>query len=73
VTAQRLVDAILDGATTEEAILAAVTEFGITRREFTELDERPGQFDGPRDYKAWHMYLRRVRNNPDNNLFDRLR
>lgn len=69
----RFIDAI-EGATpaTPSTVLACVTAAGLTPSDFIELDERPGQFGSYRD-GTWHSSLRRVRNDPNGDLFDRLR
>lgn len=57
-------------------VLAAVTDHELTMADFIELDERPGQFGriNGRDYTAsnWFRNLRITRNDPTNDLFDRL-
>lgn len=60
----------LETADTEEQVLALMD--GVTYNVFMALDEKPGHFDGSYTRNKWHMHLRRARNNPDNNLFDRL-
>lgn len=55
-----------------EDVLAAVDSVGITGHDFVELDERPAQFDSRYRDHGWHAALRRVRNDPANDLFERL-
>lgn len=53
-------------------VLAAVSDLGITGADFEEIDERPAQFDSRYRSHGWHIALRRVRNDGDNDLFERL-
>lgn len=69
IEAEKLVP-LLEAATTEERVLEVMT--GASYNAFVELDERPGQFQPTYTRSNWHRHLRRARNNPDNDLFDRL-
>lgn len=69
----QLIGAIDGPEVTEHAtVLAIIDSIGITGADFIELDERPGQFDHAYHEHSWHSLLRRVRNDPTNDLFDRL-
>lgn len=57
-------------AKSDQDVLAAID--GISREAFIALDEIPGFFGYKYCGVAWHHRLRHARNNPDNNLFDRL-
>lgn len=59
----------------EQAVLDLVNTHELTYEEFRLLDEQPGRFYIGGDYRnrEWHRRLRVVRNNPSNDLFDRLR
>lgn len=69
-----------DEAQRQQEILEKVTEVGLNRSDFIHLDEKPGEYGykvTPEGYWAkegaeWHWKLRRVRNDPDSDLFDRL-
>jgi hypothetical protein len=59
----------------DRVTLAVVVLHELTYADFMEVDERPGQFDVPKDgttYGAWHVALRRARNNPEVDLFNAL-
>lgn len=76
----RFIEAIANGSValdTEfvagpDMVLAAVDEVGITGHDFEQLDTSPGQFDRRYRDHGWHSALRRVRNDPANDLFERL-
>lgn len=62
-----------------DAVLALVSEMGLTRSDFVALDEKPGWFyvavDGkrvPYERSEWARRLRVVRNDGSNDLFERL-
>lgn len=54
----------------EGIVLEELHNCGVTRDDFIELDERPGQFDHKYRENQWHRLLRLARNNPDNDLFE---
>lgn len=52
------------------AVLRILTEEGVTRNWFVELDLKPGFYDP--DYLSWFWKLRRVRNNHSRELWAEL-
>lgn len=69
VEAEKLVPR-LEAAADDDAVLEIMT--GASYAAFEELDERPGQFQPSYTRSEWHRKLRVVRNNPANDLFERL-
>lgn len=55
----------------EALVLLAIKDAGLTFSDFVALDERPGTFGSYRN--DWHREVRKVRNNPTNNLFEILK
>jgi hypothetical protein len=53
-------------------ILGLVSSLELTMADFVALDETPGEYDHRYREHRWHTALRRVRNDPTNDLFDRL-
>lgn len=70
---ERFIEALTAGQLDDDAaVLAAITVHGITRADFVALDETPAMFDIHYRRNGWHAALRRVRNNGNNDLFERL-
>lgn len=60
----------LEAADGDDEVLALMD--GVPFIVFELLDEKPGLFDGDYRQHTWHIKLRQVRNDPGNDLFDRL-
>ena len=68
----------IDRPATGRRVTAVADAVGLTRDDFEELDERPGQFRiNGRSYteagSVWHIVLRIARNDPTSDLFNVLR
>jgi hypothetical protein len=68
--AEDLVPRLMGCGTDKAAMLEALT--GVSVRVFQIIDEKPALFDPNYHRSDWFPTLRQIRNDPANDLFDRL-
>lgn len=58
----------------EVGVIEVLDRHRVTMAQFRELDEHPGHWAyKDAEGREWHWKLRRTRNNPNNNLFEKVR